>query len=478
MSSVHRIAEAATDPADNPVLQAALDYAARGLPVFPVRPDKRPYTAHGFKDATTDQVRITRWWTDWPAALIAMPTGGQTDLHVIDVDVHSHDGFQALKKLDFSREGVPCVATPSGGNHFYHRLGGLVLKNSVGKLGPGVDTRGEGGYIIVPPSRPDPDKPGYQFISPAVDLLAAPIIPKELGEKLKDRSKPTATDALKLECERVAAASPGSRNQILNTAAFKLAKLVAAGKLDENEVREALTKSALAVGLEPDEIEKTLDSALTAGKRDAAVSGTTRTPRQSKAQGRPLELPDPEPWPEPMNGAELLDAMVYDLCSYVIMTAYQAYAVVLWALHAFAVDIFAITPRLAITSPLPDCGKTTLLDWIGTVVPRKIEACNISPAAAFRTIEAAKPTLLIDEADTFLKDNPELKGILNSGHRRGGHVIRVEGDAHEARMFATFCACAIALIGKLSPTYTAAQSRLPCSVVGQMSLCAASELTG
>jgi hypothetical protein len=76
--------------------------------------------------------------------------------------------------------------------------------------------------------------------------------------------------------------------------------------------------------------------------------------------------------------AELLDAMVYDLCSYMIMTAYQAYAVVLWVVHTYAVDTFAITPRLAITSPLLGCGKTTLLDWIGTVVPRKVEACNIS----------------------------------------------------------------------------------------------------
>ena len=155
MSSIDKIAVAGTDPADNPVVKAALVYAAQGLPVFPVRPDKRPYTLHGFKDASTDPARITRWWTDWPAALIGMPTGKPTDLHVIDVDVHSHDGFQTLKKLDFNREGVPCVATPSGGNHFYHRLGGRTLKGSAGKLGPGVDTRGDGGYIIVPPSRPD-----------------------------------------------------------------------------------------------------------------------------------------------------------------------------------------------------------------------------------------------------------------------------------------------------------------------------------
>src|SRR5215204_4157527 len=78
LSTVHHTGLAATDPVDNLMLKAALEYAAQRLPVFPVRPNKSPYTAHGFKDATTDPVRITRWWTDWPEALIGMPTGLQT----------------------------------------------------------------------------------------------------------------------------------------------------------------------------------------------------------------------------------------------------------------------------------------------------------------------------------------------------------------------------------------------------------------
>jgi Protein of unknown function (DUF3631) len=70
----------------------------------------------------------------------------------------------------------------------------------------------------------------------------------------------------------------------------------------------------------------------------------------------------------------------------------------------------------------------------------------------FRVIEMQRPTLLIDEGDTFLTENEELRGILNSGHRRGGSVIRAVGETFEPRMFSTYSACGIALIGKLPAT--------------------------
>ena len=67
-------------------------------------------------------------------------------------------------------------------------------------------------------------------------------------------------------------------------------------------------------------------------------------------------------------------------------------------------------------------------------------------------VEAYRPALLVDEADTFLRDNDELRGVINSGHRRGGAVLRTVGDDHEPRAFSTYSACAIALIGKLPDT--------------------------
>ena len=86
------------------------------------------------------------------------------------------------------------------------------------------------------------------------------------------------------------------------------------------------------------------------------------------------------------------------------------------------------------------------------LVLRPLLASNVTPAAVFRVIEKYKPCLLIDEADTFLGVNDELRGILNSGHRKGGSVLRVTGDDLEPRQFATFAPCGIALIGTLPPT--------------------------
>jgi putative DNA primase/helicase len=124
----------------------------------------------------------------------------------------------------------------------------------------------------------------------------------------------------------------------------------------------------------------------------------------------------------------------------------------LWVLHAYLVIHFGVSPRLAIISPEKGCGKTTLLDVLSRLVPRPLLSANISVAATFRILEKHQPTLLIDEADTFLKNNDELRGILNSGHRQNGSVVRIVGDDLEPRAFRTYSACAIAMIGNLPAT--------------------------
>ena len=170
--------------------------------------------------------------------------------------------------------------------------------------------------------------------------------------------------------------------------------------------------------------------------------------------GHAIEFLAPEPWPNPVNGAEVLDEIAKIIGSHVIMPEHSRDACALWAAHTFLTDCTMISPRLAFTSPVKGCGKTTALDVMGQLVLRPLAAANVSPSAVFRVIEACNPTLLIDEADSFLKDNEELRGVLNSGHRRGGSVLRTVAvrDDFEVRSFSTYGACVIALIGQLPGT--------------------------
>ncbi len=161
---------------------------------------------------------------------------------------------------------------------------------------------------------------------------------------------------------------------------------------------------------------------------------------------------DPEPWPDPVDGAAILDALATSFTRYVVLPDGAAEALALWVVFAHAHDAAYVSPIMALASPEKRCGKTTGLTIIGALAPRALSTINISPAALFRTVEKWEPTLLIDEADTFLRDNDELRGILNGGHVRGAGVIRTEGDNHEPRRFSTWAPKAIALIGALPDT--------------------------
>lgn len=188
-----------------------------------------------------------------------------------------------------------------------------------------------------------------------------------------------------------------------------------------------------------------------------AEAATTTRAHKSKndkpKQGREVQLDDPDPWPVPVNGAALLDAIAAMFQRYLALPQHASTALALWVLHVYAFPAWFTSPILAITSPVKRCGKTLLLIVLGALVPRRLFASNVTPAVLFRTIEKYGPTLLIDEADTFVRDNDELRGVLNSGHTRTTAVaIRAVGDDHDPRAFSTWCPKAIALIGKLPDT--------------------------
>ena len=170
-------------------------------------------------------------------------------------------------------------------------------------------------------------------------------------------------------------------------------------------------------------------------------------------QGRELKLPEPQPWPTPVDGAKLLDELSATIRRYMVMAVEAMHTVALWVLFTHLLDAFETSPRLAITAPQKRCGKTTLLSLLYQLTCRPLAAANLTPAVAFRVIEAAQPTLLIDETDTFVKENDELGGILNSGHSRAtAFVIRCQGEDNQPRCFSTWAAIALAGIGKLPAT--------------------------
>lgn len=186
-----------------------------------------------------------------------------------------------------------------------------------------------------------------------------------------------------------------------------------------------------------------------------AAFGTAKNPaeKRQEGQGRAMTLDEPEPWPDPVDGAALLDEMEHTFTRFLSLPEGAAPVLALWTLHAHAHDAADVSPLLALTSPEKRCGKTTTLTLVGALVPRKLPASNISPAALFRAVEAYRPTLLVDEADTFLKQNEELRGILNSGHTRSGAVVvRTVGENFDPHLFSTWGAKAVAMIGTLPGT--------------------------
>jgi putative DNA primase/helicase len=159
------------------------------------------------------------------------------------------------------------------------------------------------------------------------------------------------------------------------------------------------------------------------------------------------------PWDTAVDTAELLTALRDTFTRHVVLPQHAAAAMALWTLHAWALDAAYVSPFLMFTSPEMRCGKSTALSILYWTGPRTTLASNISPAAIFRYVESSHPTLLIDEAETFVTGNEEIRGILNSGHSRDtATIIRLVGDNHEPQEFSTWSPKAIASIGKLSGT--------------------------
>ena len=254
-------------------LAAALALAARhGLPVFPVAASKVPTCPHGFRDAVAQPDAIRDLWRQHPGPLVGVPTGAATGLDALDIDAPRHP--EAGAWWDANRAAIPATrthATRSGGLHllFRHAEG---VRNSAGRIAPGIDVRGEGGSLIWWPAAGcavlDPasraDWPAWLLavaLPPPEPPRAALVVPACVSG---DEGRHYALAALRNAVERVAGAGEGMRNQTLNAECFSMARFIPAA-LSTGEVAEALAVAARHCGLTVREIATTLASALRAG---------------------------------------------------------------------------------------------------------------------------------------------------------------------------------------------------------------------
>ncbi len=168
--------------------------------------------------------------------------------------------------------------------------------------------------------------------------------------------------------------------------------------------------------------------------------------------GQPFEIKNPEPWPDFVNGVRLLDDLAATFRRFVVLPEHGDAIAALWSLHTYAFELGHITPILVVCSPEKGCGKTTLRDMLAQVVRSTLSTDGISASALFRVIEKWRPTVLLDDFDSWGRENEELRGVLNTGYRKGGVYVRCVGDDQEPRAFVTYAPKCINLIGRLHPT--------------------------
>lgn len=229
-----------------------------GLPVFPCAADKRPITAHGFKDASADPATIRKMFAAPAAVMIGVPTGPASGWYVIDIDIkNGAAGMDWLNAHSSYLVTTRTHKTQSGGLHLIFSLpDGMEVRNSASKIAPGVDVRGVGGYVVAPPSA------GY-VVADGTDIAEMPewLYRECVKEPARPApaprpSTPRTTDnggtpyglaALDSECDAIRTAIDGTKHDTLNRAGYAIGGLVAAGELDHGIAYGALHSALDAI---------------------------------------------------------------------------------------------------------------------------------------------------------------------------------------------------------------------------------------
>jgi hypothetical protein len=197
------------------------------------------------------------------------------------------------------------------------------------------------------------------------------------------------------------------------------------------------------------------DQLASAGVKNAqplvrAALAPTAQPTAPTTSGAAVLLQDPEPWSEPVQGSDLLETTAAVIRRYVVTTPTQSDAIALWVGMAYCIDVIDVAPFLGITSATMRAGKSTLCEVLAALTRRAVLVSSLTSAVVYRLIDAHRPTLIADEADTWLLDEKsELRGILNAGHTRETAIVpRCVGDDNEVRLYSAFCARVLSMIGR------------------------------
>ena len=241
------------------MLSTAITLARKGLAVFPCKPrDKRPATSHGVLDATSDLATIRRWWQQEPDFNIAIATGEPSGVFVVDID--GLDAEAELRRLEAEQEPLPQTveAITARGRHIYFKMPDATVRNSAGRIAPGIDVRATGGYVLAPPSIHPTGRPYCWSVDTAATFAAAPewLLAKIAAPAPAAGKAPLPPEQWR---EIVAGAAEGTRN----TSITRLAGYLLRHRVDPAValvLLESWNETRCAPPLPADEIARIVDS--------------------------------------------------------------------------------------------------------------------------------------------------------------------------------------------------------------------------
>jgi hypothetical protein len=290
---------------------AALDYASQGWSVFPVHgrtddggctcprvdcssPAKHPVTRNGLLDATVNADQIDAWWQRWPWANVAVAAGEKSNIIVVDLDLYEPGCRASCAELAREIGRPPATRTAltgGGGLHQVYERPGFEIRNSAGRLGAGIDIRGDGGYIVAPPSVHITGKP-YRWRDPDAAIARWPALTERLRPQRRDErpagpyvppqfsqgdGTPWGLAGFRRSLEELTAQRQPGRNDALYRHTLRAAQMVTGGQLRGEYAYAEIERVGWQIGLTEREIRNAMHG--TAPKYEGAIFRGEADPR-------------------------------------------------------------------------------------------------------------------------------------------------------------------------------------------------------